>query len=244
MTKRITSTSIVCIHLFLCLVFLTSGCSQHVDQKSDTTPTKKTPSEITQHFKRMLCYHARMDGNVPDGAVIFIGDSITQGLCVSAIACPSVNYGIGSDTTVGVLKRLPSYKSIQRASAIVIAIGINDMRYRSNEDILRNYAAIAKQIPEDVPVIFSAVLPIDEEVRDQWQGRRRARIKALNADLETLTKQHENLFFVDAGPLLVDENGNLADQYHVGDGVHLNTAGNAIWIEELRRAIEIAEKLP
>jgi lysophospholipase L1-like esterase len=181
-----------------------------------------------------------MDGNVPDGAVVFIGDSITQGLCVSAVVPSSVNYGIGNDTTIGVLQRLPKYKSIARASAVVIAIGINDMKFRSNEEILRNYSAIVCQMPENVPAIFSALLPLDEDVREEWQGRNQKRIQPLNNELEVFTRKSKNLFFVNAGPHLVDAHGNLADKFHDGDGVHLNQKGYAIWIKELQKIIEAA----
>lgn len=237
MNKRMNIVPIACTPVWLGLMFISVGCTQHVEKNAALSRQPKAQPEITQHFHRMLRYHARMDGNVPDGAVIFIGDSIMQGLCVSAVATPSVNYGIGSDTTVGVLKRLPVYKSIRRARAVVIAIGINDMRFRSNEDILHNYSAITERIPRNVPVIFSAVLPIDEEARDEWQGRRQARIQSLNADLQRLTQRSERLFFVDAGPLLVDAQGNLADEFHDGDGVHLNAQGNAIWIQQLQKAL-------
>ena len=59
-----------------------------------------------------------MDGLIPEGATIFIGDSITQGLATSAVSNQSVNYGIGSDTTLGVLKRLPYYNSMNSAKAV------------------------------------------------------------------------------------------------------------------------------
>ena len=62
-----------------------------------------TPGE---HSERMLSCHQWMDLIVPAGSVVFIGDSITQGLPVSAIVANGINYGIGGDTTVGVLRRL------------------------------------------------------------------------------------------------------------------------------------------
>ncbi|MGH1460640.1 MAG: GDSL-type esterase/lipase family protein [Neptuniibacter sp.] len=179
---------------------------------------------------------------MPDKSVIFIGDSITLGLAVAAVANSSVNYGIGSDTTVGVLRRLPVYKSIKKASAVVIAIGINDMKFRSNENILSNIQTIGEFFPDDVPVIFSAVLPIDERVRTDRPGRNISRIKPLNAALKKWTETYDNFFYADAGPQLIDESGNLAGRFHEGDGVHLNSYGNAIWIRVLREVIDIAQQ--
>ena len=105
-----------------------------------------------------------MDGNVPDRSVVFIGDSLTQGLCSDAIACPSVNYGVGNDTTVGVLARLPEYQSLRCASAIVLAVGVNDIMFRDNQHIVQNYRRILASLPQSVPIVCSAVLPVNEPI--------------------------------------------------------------------------------
>jgi lysophospholipase L1-like esterase len=154
-----------------------------------------------------------------------------------------VNYGIGSDTTLGVLKRLPDYRSIDRASVVLLAIGINDMKRRSNDEILENYRLIIEKIPKTTPIVFSAVLPLDEESREERQGRNQDRIKLLNSSIQKLANTSSRVFFVDAGSLLVDASGNLADKFHDGDGVHLNSKGNEIWINALRDGIQRAQRI-
>ena len=235
MKKKIAVAYIVCIHLALLFVLLESDFLSRAGRTLGFAKAREP--EITEHFRRMLRYQARMDGNVPDGAVLFIGDSMTQGLCVSAVFPLSVNYGIGSDTTAGVLERLSTYRSIQKAGAVVLAIGVNDMKFRSNEEILRNFAAIAARIPERVPIVFSAVLPLNEKKREERRVLYRDRIKMLNARLGEFCRNSPRLFFLDVGPLLSDETGNLADEYDDGDGVHLNAKGNAVWIAGLREKI-------
>ncbi len=239
MYKQFKIAYVLCIHILLVVVLLKSDFIERVEHKIGISGQP----EITVHFNRMLSYHSRMDANVPRGAIIFIGDSITQGLCVSAVITPSVNYGIGSDTSFGVLQRLPVYKSIANASAVVIAIGINDFIFRSNIEILKNYTLIVEQIPKRVPIIFSAVLPLDEKIHaKKWQGVNQNRIKNLNSKLKDLTAKFANTFFVDASPLLVDGEGNLSNAYYMIDGIHLNSQGNAIWIQELKKALEKSNK--
>lgn len=238
MKKRIILAYVIGIHILIGVVLVKSDFIQRVEYKLGI---RTSQSEITAHFHRMIGYHSRIDGNVPNQSVIFIGDSITQGLCVTAVANPSVNYGIGSDTTVGVLQRLPVYRSLEKASAVVIAIGINDMRYRSNAEILYNYRVIADKIRLTVPIIFSAVLPIDEDARDEWNGINNRRIKELNSKLKTWTETSARLSYVDVGSRLIDERGNLADELYDNDGVHLNSQGNAIWIQQLRESINDAQ---
>ena len=234
MKKQIVITYIVCIHVLLGFALLKSGFVDRFQKKLGIRQTKQT--EIADYLHPMVRLHTHMDDNVPDGAVVFIGDSITQGLCVSAVVALSVNYGISGDTTAGVLQRLATYRSMRRAGAIVMAIGSNDLNFRTNEQILRNYLSIAEQMPKNVPVIFSAVLPVDEKAHKRWRGWNQ-RIQALNADLKSFISKSKNLFFVDAGYFLVDVQGNLAREYHAGDGLHLNAKGNAIWIKELQKTI-------
>lgn len=244
MKKRAFVTYLILLHLFLGLVLVKSDFILRVDEKlrlmTRNPPTLRQTTENTPKIKAksfgMLEYHKRMDDNVPDGAVIFIGDSITQGLCVLAVVPLSMNYGIGGDTSAGVLKRLPEYKSLERASVIVIAIGANDMSQRSNEDILKNYRAIIQNIPGKVPVVFSAVLPIDEDCGKYAQGTNQ-RIRRLNKELKTLCATSLRLFYVDAGPFLADKDGDLSDEFHDGDNIHLNSMGNNIWIRELKKTI-------
>lgn len=195
---------------------------------------------ISPHYKTMVTYHQRMDDSVPDGAVIFIGDSITQGLAVAAVTPLAVNYGIGKDTTVGVLDRIPLYRSLARAEAVVLAIGVNDLRQRDNAEILANFKSILERIPSNVPVIISAILPVDLRI---WpEPNHNQRIQQINAELDLLCDTYPTATFVDSRARLVESDQtdpaqNLAAQHHIGDGIHLSTAGYAVWIEDLRAAL-------
>ena len=187
---------------------------------------------LSPHYGTMVKYHERMDGNVPDNAVIFIGDSITQGLAVSAVTPLAINYGIGKDTSVGVLQRIPLYRSLARAEAIVLAIGVNDLRQRSNDALVANFESILTQLlPSTVPVIVSSILPVDTRV---WpEPDHNDRIEQINAKLELLCLQYPTARFVNSSERLLDAEQNLAPHYHIGDGIHLSTAGYEQWIDAL-----------
>ncbi len=202
-------------------------------------PPPPTRPEITDHYRTMLRYHQRLDGNVPDRAVVFIGDSLTQGLCTDAVACPSVNYGIGSDTTVGVLGRLPHYQhSLKGASAVVLAIGVNDLMFRDNPSIVTHYGRILRELPAGVRVVCSALLPIHEGIYRPNPGVNNARIQALNAALKALCSNDPRCVFVDPRSGLTAPDGQLRADLQDGDGIHLNSAGNQVWIEALRGALQ------
>lgn len=188
-------------------------------------------------YADIFACHVRSDGNVPDGAIVFIGDSTVLGLCVPAVAPNAINYGIPGDTTRGVLERLPAYESLARAQAIVVSIGVNDLSGLPDWKIVRNWTTIANGLPAHVPVYFNAILPLDERCQPTWTGRNRGLIRSLNEQLASLLASRPKRHFVDPTARLLDATGNLSPDFHAGDGLHLNAAGNAIWIDALRTAL-------
>ncbi len=195
----------------------------------------QTP-EITQHYKTMLAFHLRAEGNMPDRSIIIIGDSITQGLCVSCISHNMINYGIGNDTTLGVINRIKKYKSINHAKAIVLAIGINDLARRNDKDIIANFREIISIIPK-MEIVVSSILPVDEIALDNPK-RSNTRIRKLNLMIGALCAKYTNCSHFDSGKKLSDSSGNLRRKFHDGDGVHLNTAGYLVWISDIRNALK------
>ena len=232
--RKLGVVYLLMLHVLLALVLAKSDFIEKVGYKLGVS----TIPELSAYYDRITTYHFRMDGNVPDGATLFIGDSITQGLATSAIANPSVNYGIGSDTTLGVLNRIRKYESLNRADTVVLAIGVNDLSRRSDEKIVTNYKKILDSIPEEIPVVVSAILPVDERV--QRVNSENNRISTVNKLLRDLSLKYDNVTFSDAGSSLRDPENNLKSDFHVGDGVHLSSAGYQVWIRELRRALNNA----
>ena len=194
---------------------------------------------VTPHFRRMVAYHERSVEIVPKEAVVFIGDSIMQGLCVAAVSPKAVNYGIGGDTTAGVLHRLETYRpALDRASAVVIAIGVNDLLVRRNQDILSSHARILGSLP-GVPVVISSVLPVDESMSRDRLGWNK-RIVDLNHSLKRLALTDVRFEFVDNQSTFDrDSDGTLDAQCHIGDGLHLNSFGNGMWASNLRAALPL-----
>ena len=197
---------------------------------------KTLSNELTPHYHTMLGFHKRVDKNIPSKSLIFIGDSITQGLSVIAVDPQSINYGIGQDTTVGVLNRIPYYRSILKSKAVVIAVGINDLRRRSNDEIINNYHKIINLIPNNIPVLLSAVLPVDEVASGRIGINKR--VNELNDSLSEICQNSQRLRFLNISKLVINPHGNLSTDYHIGDGVHLNGFGNEIWIAKLKEYIQ------
>jgi lysophospholipase L1-like esterase len=227
--------------LFL-LLLLNSVCSQAASHGKNSKPVSLPPKSIVENlfYIGMNKIYQRIDLNVPADSAIFIGDSHVQGLSVSAIHPRAVNFGIGGDTTVGVLNRLPYYNSLNSAGVVVLEVGINDLVLRNNQEILNNYSLILTALPKSVRVILTAILPVDERARISYFGWNK-RVAKLNILLEsqcrarniTLYTIKNACVFLDIGPLLMEE-GNLSITYRESDGIHLNGLGYSIWIQNLR----------
>ena len=65
------------------------------------------------------------------------------------------------------------------------------------------------------------------------------RIKRLNSSIESLTMQNNKIYFLSINTLLLDTRNNLSEQYHAGDGIHLNAAGYGLWINALQEQLNL-----
>jgi hypothetical protein len=166
--------------------------------------------------------HQDMESNVPAGAAIFLGDSITQRLVTSNVAPLSVNYGIGWQRSDQLIESMKGYESIQRASAVYIAIGVNDLLQKRQDGIDGRYRTILQAIPARIPVVLSSVSPLPTLDSDVVKGVRDAGARAC--------AERPGCVFVDLLALLPAA-GLQPDK------VHLSAQGYRLWIGALRQAL-------
>ncbi len=227
---------VLAVHAALLAIVFDPSLAERVRARLLPRPDHWTPSEFWQE---MLAYHLRLDPTA-EGGVLFFGDSITQSLDVGALAAHAVNYGIGGDTIVGMSRRLPLYRSLGAARAMVMAIGVNDLVFNDAQRAESAYGALLQEIPPSVPLVLSAVLPIDERaLKERPSHRTNEEIARLDHTIERLCAARTGCVFVDAGPALRNEDGNLAARFHVGDGIHLNVAGYRVWMDALARSLAV-----
>lgn len=156
--------------------------------------------------------HRQADHLVPYGSVIFLGDSITQGL--PPLSAVSVNYGIPGQRSDQLLNALPVYSSVSRASAVVITIGTNDVLQGRTQGIEDRYRGILSKIPRHVRVILSAIPPMAAR------------------DTSSVVAAARNACAEDARCTFVP-----VPKLDLVDGVHLSPSGYSRWSELLRAAM-------
>lgn len=233
----IISLWLLAVHAIALLAIFDTDLLYRIDRKLGTGLLN--PPEITQFYDDMLGSQLQLDSSIEAGSVIFLGDSLTQGLNVAAVTHPAINYGIGKDSTAGLLQRIPQYQSLSRASTIVVAIGVNDLlrTSRSNAGIIENYQQILEALPKDVPVILQAIFPVDEPLVTEGLNQR---VLALNNSIQQLATQYQHTF-INLHDEFAGADGNLKSELHIGDGIHYSAAGYRLWVNALK--IHISSEL-
>ncbi len=170
------------------------------------------------------------------GAVVFLGDSITQGWKDGLeLAFPGVkvaNRGIDGDTTRGVLIRLDADVLALAPTAVVLLIGTNDLEEGATPEMivgnLRLMLASLKQHNPRMPILLCQVFPSSATMK-----RPAAQIKALNALYLAAVKNDPQVVPVDTWTLFADAGGDaMASEFP--DRLHPNAAGYAKWAAGLR----------
>lgn len=222
---KIIFVYMIVLHLFSVLLII----------KTDFIPKLKSKIEFSAPaslYHTMIKFHQWMDDSVPVNAIIFLGDSITQGLATAAVAPYTINYGIGGLGTEELLDALASYKSLHRASAIVLMIGVNDLQY-NKVGLSERYAKILDALPQDIPLIWNGVMPA------KHNNINMSDIIDANREIQKLCLARRGCTFIDTSLFLVGNNGQIIESKFLSDGTHLSRKGYESWISELQMALKM-----
>lgn len=180
------------------------------------------------------------------GAVVFLGDSITQGwgdnLGNSFPGMKVANRGISGDTTRGVLYRMKEDVLDLNPKGVVLLIGTNDIEENADAETIAGnvkfiLAALKKHNPA-MPVIVSKVMPSDPSKK-----RPKEIISKLNSLVDDIVKAEPTFIRCDAWSIFANAEGN-AKKEEFPDLLHPNPAGYAKYADALRPALKQAKLLP
>ena len=240
MKKRLSILYLVGIHALLLIVLTKSNFIEKVEMKLGITEPP-----LTGHSYYMDAlgryFENRSNTTVSGDGIIFVGDSITNGLSVETIF-GAVNYGISGDSVKNAKERVKKYTHLEDKT-IIIALGVNDIP-RENDAIASDYRSLIECLPSSSLVLVSSVLPLDEpRFENHWKSEKKnEQIKELNLRLENLALEFPNARYIDSARYMRDASGSLPESFHKGDGIHPNTSGYEMWVkglrEEFKRIVE------
>jgi lysophospholipase L1-like esterase len=168
----------------------------------------------------------------PQHAILFIGSSSFtrwQDLPAYFPGYPVFNRGFGGSTLVDVIRYTYDILLPYRPKQVVIYCGENDLAYSDTitaaEVILRFqtlHAMIRQNLP-DCTIDYVSIKP--SPVRAYMQNR----VKAANQGIQAFISTQKNTHFIDVYGAMLDAQGNMRPELYVGDRLHMNADGYAIW---------------
>ncbi len=169
------------------------------------------------------------------GAVVFLGDSITQGwegLHDAFSGMKTANRGISGDTTRGMLIRLKEDVLDLNPSAVVMLMGTNDLADEASaETIAGNVKLILDRFKEhnpDMPVVLCRIFPSSPEKKRTVED-----IQEINQHLAALAKGDSRIIVLDTWTLFANEEGDAKIE-EFPDLLHPNEIGYEKWAAALR----------
>lgn len=182
-------------------------------------------AELTTYQIKRLQTFQKANSKVKADSIVFAGDSITEFFPLKKYLghdLPLVNRGIAGTDSVWLLEHIEDQVLTLSPAKVFLMIGINDIgRGYPLSDIVARISNIIAQIRANhilTKIYVLSVLPVNES--DQYAGkvkiRNNALIQVLNQHLQVLS----GVNYIDLYPLLLDEKGELAEDYTT-DGLHL-----------------------
>jgi lysophospholipase L1-like esterase len=178
-------------------------------------------------------------------AIVFLGDSITQGWGDLPSTFPGVktaNRGISGDTTRGVLIRLQEDVLALNPRGVVLLIGTNDLEeWAAPEIVAGNLKLILDALKAHnatMPVVLCAVMP-----SSQSKNRPVVQIKKLNQLYAQLLKDQPQVTLLDTWSLFANGDGDAKPE-EFPDLLHPNGIGYAKWAAAIRPILETTGLVP
>jgi len=185
------------------------------------------------------------DAEKDQGAVVFLGDSITQGWNADMRKqfrdMKVANRGISGDTTRGMLARLEQDVLALNPKGVVILAGTNDIEDNGAvADGAANMKAILaalKQHNPDMPIVFNRMFPSSAK-----KGRGPEKIEAFNKAFDELVKGDSQITVLDTWTLFATADKDAQPKFFP-DLLHLNQKGYERWAASLRPVLETLDLL-
>ena len=184
---------------------------------------KEAPVDTHRYTRQVILHYTFSRADHP---IIVLGDSNTEASTLPRSLCDRalVNAGLdGASTASDLGTWLLDVLNGRRAAAILVALGTNDaLQGREQKEFEANYASLLAQLKGAADHLVMLGIP-SVEVRGRMSADYRAatmrRIDAFNAALPALAEK-AGATFAPLPPMGAP---------HTIDGLHLDTAGYAIW---------------
>lgn len=157
-------------------------------------------------------YYTLQDSQIwtPKEGTFYLGNVLKASVCLGGQSC----------TLPDACKRFSPQK-------LILTVGINGLATWEKESFLRYYEKLINVIRKaspDTKIYLQSIYPIAEIAKEKLPSFDNRKIDTVNLWIASLA-QNKELPYLDTATVLKDNNGNLCEAYHNGDGLHLSCDG-------------------
>jgi lysophospholipase L1-like esterase len=216
-------------------------------------PPSQNPTDYSAIAPKALLAKTEDAGQEYIDNIIFVGDSTTYGLkpykmlkdgketkqvwtpksgtltlsyaTISKIVYPDD----GSEITIAEAAKLKQPKMM------VLTLGVNGVSFMEESFFKAEYSKLIALIKEASPetiIILQSIFPVAKNYTSLSQINN-TKISAANKWIAAVAES-EGVYFLDTYSALVNAEGWLPDEYQNGDGIHLNSAGFTVELNNIR----------
>lgn len=181
----------------------------------------------------------RYSGTFPQHSVLFIGSSSIdywKTLTEDMQPLKVLNHGIGGTKVADITYYADRLIFPFNPAAIVFFAGTNDINGFKNSSksgkkvfhlTVEFFNKVRSQFPA-IPIFYIAIFPCPAKIK-VWHEAEEA-----NRLIEEYCSGHNNFYFIDPNPDLMDSNGELRKDIFRFDKVHFNKEGYRIWAKAVK----------
>ncbi len=234
---------------------------------ADYTPVAEPTKNSTEEWEKFLSEHpdtvlGSTEDAGPDyiGKIVFLGDSTTYGLraykmldggrdttqvwtpASGTLTLSQVSFAKIVYPETGAELTIKEAAAAKQPEYLVITLGVNGVSFMDEEYFKSEYKKMIESITEvspDTKIICQSMFPV---------ARTYAYLNSINNDKIRAANQwivevanEAGVKFVDTYSVLCDSEGWLPEEYHNGDGMHLNSTSFTLELNNLRTHAYISE---
>lgn len=166
------------------------------------------------------------------GGVVFVGSSsivLWKTLRTDFPKHNVINRGFGGSQLSDSVRYAHRIVTPYEPSMVVLFAGTNDIAAgKSAETVFADYKEFVGKVREKLPKIPIAYISISP-APSRWD--KIESIKKANSLIESYAREQKNLLFVNTFKHMLDDKGGPRPELFIGDQLHMNEKGYAIWKE-------------
>lgn len=178
---------------------------------------------------------------IDNSVYLFLGDSITNQYDVDKYypELNVVNSGINGHTTDDILGDLKNRVFQHNPTDVILLIGINQVHSDEVEHIVDDTIDIITKIKEhdeNIEIYVESIYPVNTVMEGSLaKGKDNNKVKIINEKMKQYCEEN-NIAYIDVYNDLLDENGNLKEEY-TEDGLHVNSEAYKIITSKIKEVI-------